>query len=68
MKKNMASFDQVFRIVLALVCVVLVLTHVVIGTLSIALIVAAAILLITGFTGFCPIFRIFGLNFNKPKK
>ena len=65
MKKNMGTVDKVIRIVLAVVFVVLFLTHVVTGTLGYILLALAAIFVITSLIGFCPLYLPFKINTGK---
>ncbi|HEY8688857.1 MAG TPA: DUF2892 domain-containing protein [Chitinophagaceae bacterium] len=65
MKKNMGSTDKIIRIILAVGLGVLYFTHVVTGGVGIALLVVAAIFLITSFISFCPLYSIFGLTSKK---
>ncbi|HRW19193.1 MAG TPA: DUF2892 domain-containing protein [Dermatophilaceae bacterium] len=61
MTTNVGSTDKIARIVVAVVAAALAL-FVVKGTLAIVLWVVAAIMLLTGLVGFCPIYRLFGIN------
>jgi hypothetical protein len=65
MKKNMGTVDKVIRIVVAVVFVVLFLTHVVTGTLGYILLALAAIFVITSLIGFCPLYLPFKINTGK---
>ncbi|MCX6328446.1 MAG: DUF2892 domain-containing protein [Bacteroidia bacterium] len=65
MKKNMGTVDKVIRIVIAIVFVVLFLTHVVTGTLGYILLALAAIFVITSLIGFCPLYLPFKINTGK---
>ena len=62
MKKNMGTIDKGIRLVLALLFVVLNLTHVITGVLGIVLLVLAIVFAVTSFIGFCPLYLPFGLN------
>ena len=62
MKKNMGGVDRAVRIIVALVVGVLAYTGVIQGTLAIILLVFAAVLLLTSFVSFCPIYALFGFN------
>lgn len=61
MKLNVGSTDRMIRIVIAIVAAILALT-VAKGAFAIVLWVVAAIMLLTGLVGFCPIYRLFGIN------
>lgn len=54
MIKNMGSADRGVRIAVAALVAVLILTHVISGTLAVILGIVAAVFLITGFVGTCP--------------
>lgn len=59
MKANMGSADRIFRILLAIVIAGLFVTNVISGTVAIILMVLAAVFLITGFIGICPLYMPF---------
>lgn len=65
MKKNMSIADNVIRILITAVIAFLFFTNVISGTLGIVLLVAGAVLLLTGFISFCPIYFLFGLSTRK---
>ncbi len=65
MKKNMSIADNVIRILIAAVIAVLFFTNVISGTLGIVLLVVGAVLLLTGFISFCPIYFLLGLSTRK---
>lgn len=65
MKKNMGTVDRVIRILIAVVVVVLFLTHVVTGTLGIILMVLAGVFVLTSLISFCPLYLPFGLSTRK---
>ena len=62
MKTNMGSSDRIIRAIIAIAVVVLCLTKVVTGVAATILVIMAVIFLITGFIGFCPAYRLFGIN------
>ncbi len=62
--KNESSLDRVIRVVLALVFFVFGF-YVFIGTLSVVAYALAIIMLVTAVTGFCALYRVFGINTNK---
>jgi len=60
---NESRFDRIIRIVLGIVFVVAAIgTH---GGWSILLYVLGIIALLTGLTGFCLVYRLFGINTRK---
>lgn len=65
MKSNIGSVDKTVRIVIAALVLVLYLTNIIPGALAIILFVVAAILLITVFINFCPIWHFLGISTRK---
>lgn len=62
MKKNMGSTDKIIRIIIAIIIAVLYFTHVISGTWAIALLILAAVFILTSVIGYCPLYSIFGLK------
>ncbi|MCC4229032.1 YgaP family membrane protein [Zunongwangia profunda] len=62
MKKNMGGADRLIRIVIAIIIGVLYWQGLVEGTLAYVLIAVGAVFLITSFVGFCPLYKLVGLN------
>ncbi|MEP0133376.1 MAG: DUF2892 domain-containing protein [Eudoraea sp.] len=62
MKKNMGSLDRIIRFIVAAIIVVLVLAELIGGTLAIVLMVLAGVFVLTGFVGFCPLYKPFGIS------
>ncbi len=62
MKINMGGTDRIIRIILALLVGVLYWQGIIDGTLAYVLIALAAIFVLTSFIGFCPLYRLVGLN------
>jgi len=62
MKKNLGTTDKVIRILAAVVVIVLYFTNVISGTLAIVLLITAALLILTSFISFCPIYWPFGIS------
>jgi hypothetical protein len=67
MKGNMGLVDRIIRIVLAAVVAVLYFSHQLTGTAAIVLGIIAAIFLVTGIVGFCPLYAPFRLSTRKRK-
>lgn len=67
MKLNMNAADRIVRLLIAVVFAILYFTNTVTGTLGIVLLVVAAIFTLTTVTGFCPLYRIFGISTCKVK-
>ncbi len=65
MKKNMSNADRILRIVFAAIIAILFFAGIFSKTAGIIFLIIAAIFLITGFTSFCPIYGIFGINTDK---
>ena len=65
MKSNIGTIDKVIRILVAVAIAVLFFTNVITGTLGIILIVVAALLVITSFISFCPLYVALGINTGK---
>lgn len=66
MKTNEGTLDRGLRAALAVV-VALVAAFAVKGAFSIVLWVVAAVLAVTAVAGFCPLYRVFGVNTCKVK-
>jgi len=62
MKVNMGIADRAIRIVIALVVAVLYFTGITTGVLGITLLVIGGVFLLTSVVGFCPLYRIVGIN------
>lgn len=67
-KKNMGDGDRAIRIIAAGLILILYLLDVMPGIVGIILLVFAAVLLLTSFAGFCPLYKLFGINTCKYKK
>lgn len=62
MRKNVGSIDQIVRIVIAFVLVMLSITGVVSDIAGIIVTLLAAVLALTGFVRFCPLYFLFRIN------
>ena len=62
MKKNMGNIDRGIRIVVAAIVALLFFTNIISGTLGIALLVLAAVFVLTSFVSFCPLYAMLGMN------
>lgn len=62
MKQNMGSADRILRIVVAAVIGILYFNGVITGMLGIILLVLGGVFVLTSLVGFCPLYKIFGLN------
>jgi hypothetical protein len=67
MKKNMGNTDRIVRLLLAAIVAALYFTDVVTGVFGIALLVVAAIFVLTSFISFCPLYAPFGLSTSSKK-
>jgi hypothetical protein len=66
MKRNESTIDRVIRAVLGVAFVAIGLA--VGGTLAVVLYVLAAVMLVTAFAGFCPLYRLLGIDTCKLSK
>jgi hypothetical protein len=62
MTANVGSTDKIVRLVLALGAVVFAFFIGIATALGIVLLVVGVVLAVTAFTGFCPIYRVFGMS------
>ena len=60
--KNMGSLDRILRIVVAAVLAYLAATGVLSGGIAIGAWIVAAVFLITSLIGFCPAYRLIGVD------
>lgn len=67
MKHNMEKTDKTIRVIVAITFATLYFTHAVTGNFGILLLALAAVLLITVFINFCPMYMPWGINTNKKK-
>lgn len=68
MKKNVAQFDRVFRILLAVIIAGLYFANLISGLTAVVLLALAAVFIITAFVGFCPLYALFGISTKKTNK
>ena len=68
MKKNLGNEDRLVRGLIFAVTVILFFSGIVTGTLAYVLMGIGAVLLVTSFINFCPIYAIFGIKTNKSKQ
>ncbi len=62
MKKNMGTADRIIRIIIAAVVGFLYYNNTITGTLGIVLLVLAGVFVLTSLIGFCPLYKLVGLN------
>lgn len=62
MTKNMGTTDRIVRVAAAAAVLVLYLTHVINGPVAVILGVIAAVLVLTGFVGVCPLYLLLKLS------
>lgn len=67
MNANVGSPDKIIRVVLAVVLAVVAFVTGASSALGIVLLVVAAVLLVTAAVGFCPLYRVLGMNTCKVK-
>ncbi len=65
MKANMSGVDRIIRAIVGIVLLALYFTGTVTGGLGIVFIIVAALLVITGALGFCPIYALLKIRANK---
>jgi uncharacterized membrane protein YuzA (DUF378 family) len=65
---NEAGWDRIARVIVGLVLLSLYLFNVVSGAVGIAVLVASAVMLLTGLVGYCPMYTLFKFRTNKPEK
>ena len=68
MKKNMGNLDKVIRVLVAILILVLYLTHEISGSVAIILLVLAGVFILTSFVSFCPLYLPFGISTKQTKK
>ncbi|WP_461588211.1 YgaP family membrane protein [Winogradskyella sp.] len=68
MKKNLGAIDRGVRILIAAVVATLFFTNIISGVLGTVLLVVAAVLLLTSFISFCPLYAPFGIRTCKLKE
>lgn len=64
MKTNESKIDRIIRVIVGAVLFVLYFAGVVSGTWGIVALVIGAILVITGFVGFCPLYSLLKIHTN----
>jgi hypothetical protein len=62
MKKNMSSNDKLIRLGISIVLIILYYKQVLTGTVGIVFLIVAFILTLTSLIGFCPIYKVLGIN------
>lgn len=67
MKKNMGTIDKSVRIMIAAIVVILAITKVITGPLSIILLILSGVFVLTSLVGFCPLYLPLAINTNKKK-
>lgn len=67
MKTNMGGIDRIIRIIIAVIIGLLYYNGTIGGTLGIVLLVLAAVFVLTGIVGFCPLYKPLGINTCKKK-
>lgn len=65
MKKNIGSFDRIFRVFVALVVAILYFTDQISGIAAIVLGIVAVVFVFTSSAAFCPIYALLGLSSKK---
>ncbi|MDP4240107.1 MAG: DUF2892 domain-containing protein [Bacteroidota bacterium] len=65
MKKNMSSNDKLIRLGISIILIILYYKGVLVGTVGIISLIVALLLTLTSLIGFCPIYKLLGINTNK---
>jgi uncharacterized membrane protein len=65
---NMGSADKMIRIIIAAIITGLFIGNIISGTVGYLLLALAAILLLTSFVSFCPLYLPFGISTKKNKQ
>ena len=68
MKLNMGTTDRVIRLIIAAIIGILYYYSVITGTRGIILLVFAGVFVLTSVFGFCPLYRLFGIDSCPAKK
>lgn len=68
LEKNEGDMDRAARVVIGVVLVALAYLKFVSAPIDLVLYVVGAVLVLTGITGFCAIYKLFGINTAKPSK
>lgn len=64
----MGNADRIIRILVAAAVAILYFTNIITGTLGIVLLAIAAVFILTSLVGFCPLYKLVGLNTCPAKK
>lgn len=62
MVKNMGTADKIIRIIIAAVIGYLFFTKHISGTIGVVLLIIAIVFLLTSVVGFCPMYKILGIQ------
>lgn len=62
MQPNMGNLDRVVRVIAAGIAIVLYFMNIISGTVALALLVVAAIFILTSIVSFCPLYLPFGVS------
>ncbi|PZR07659.1 MAG: DUF2892 domain-containing protein [Flavobacterium psychrophilum] len=68
MKRNMGVADRIIRVLLAALLVYLSYSILGTGVVSIVLLLISIVFVLTSLTGFCPLYRLVGINTCRMKK
>ena len=67
MKTNLGTFDRAIRILMFIAIIILFITKHIYGALGYVLFGAGIVFLITSLIGFCPLYKLFGIETCKTK-
>lgn len=68
MKVNMGNADRIIRVLLAAVFAYLYFSGTVSGTPGLILVILGGVFVLTSLVGFCPLYKVVGINTCSPKK
>ena len=65
--RNIGGVERILRVSIAIIAVILYMKGVLIDNLGVSAMIAAAVLILTSFISFCPLYAILGVSTNKTK-
>jgi hypothetical protein len=68
MNKNVGKLDTIVRLILGIALIAAYLLHFIQGTVAIILAIFGLVLILTGTTGFCPLYLPFNINTNSKEE
>lgn len=68
MQKNLGKIDAILRILIGIVLAYLFYNNYITDTLGIVLLSISGVLVLTGFVGWCPLYKVLGIRTCRTKK